>query len=440
MKKGFIIMLLSMLTLSLLAQSPQKMSYQAVLRDADSNIVVEQQVGMQISILQYTIIGTAVYVETQTPTSNENGLISIEIGTGVTIHDFSLIDWSDGPYFIKTEVDLLGGESYTIIGTSQLLSVPYALYAETAGNMSDYDTDETNELQDLSQVLSENNDANTTQIKNLANPTESQDAVTVAYIDALMDLLEDSGAITATDFSSDTQNPNAGDTVIFTATSGLNVTEWHWDFGDGNTSTDELPIHTYSIGGNFSVTLTVSDGILTKTKIKTDYITVVGPTTQIGDYRDGGIVIYVDGTGEHGLVCTGSDISTGIEWGGEWTEVGASGTLIGTGQTNTNIILGALSDDSFAAKLCDDLVYNGYDDWFLPSIDELMQIYINKDIVETTSVASGGDAFGYADYYWSSSEAIEDSNLRASSIRFNDGGIFDNTKGNTLFVRAVRMF
>lgn len=116
-------------------QAPQKMSYQAVIRDVSQTLVINQLVGMQISILQGSATGSAVYVETQQPTSNINGLVSIEIGVGTIIFgNFSTIDWSNGPYFIKTETDPTGGSTYTITGTSQLLSVPYALYAENSGS------------------------------------------------------------------------------------------------------------------------------------------------------------------------------------------------------------------------------------------------------------------------------------------------------------------
>lgn len=135
MKKILILLALVVLTTSVFTQAPKKMSYQAVIRDAENNLVTNQQVGMQISILQDSATGTAVYVETQTPTSNANGLISIEIGTGTTSDDFSAIDWANGPYFIKTETDIAGGTDYTITGTSQLVSVPYAKYADKAGSV-----------------------------------------------------------------------------------------------------------------------------------------------------------------------------------------------------------------------------------------------------------------------------------------------------------------
>ncbi len=117
------------------AQSPQNMSYQAVLRNSSNALVQSANVGMQISILQGSADGTAVYVERQFPSTNANGLVNTQIGSGTVISgDFAAIDWANGPYFIKTETDLNGGANYTITGTSQFLSVPYAFYAETCGS------------------------------------------------------------------------------------------------------------------------------------------------------------------------------------------------------------------------------------------------------------------------------------------------------------------
>lgn len=124
-------------TASLMAQAPQKMSYQAVVRNSANALVTNQNVGMQISILQGNSSGAIVYMETQTPTSNANGLVSLEIGGGTVVNgNFAAIDWSNGPYFIKTETDPAGGTNYSITGTNQLLTVPYALYAKTAETVS----------------------------------------------------------------------------------------------------------------------------------------------------------------------------------------------------------------------------------------------------------------------------------------------------------------
>jgi uncharacterized protein (TIGR02145 family) len=140
MKKLIVTLANLLIITSILAQSPQKMSYQAVIRDASDNLVTNTSVGMQISILQESVYGASVYIETQTPTTNANGLVSIEIGEGSIIYGtFSSIDWGNNIYFIKTETDPTGGTTYTITGTSQLLSVPYALHANTVDSYIETD-------------------------------------------------------------------------------------------------------------------------------------------------------------------------------------------------------------------------------------------------------------------------------------------------------------
>ncbi|HRX68301.1 MAG TPA: hypothetical protein P5200_08015, partial [Tenuifilaceae bacterium] len=134
-----IILLCAAITLTVVvtAQLPEKMSYQAVVRNSNNQPVTNQLIGMQISIIQGSVNGAGIYVETQSPTSNSNGLISLVIGEGtVQSGNFSSINWANGPYFIKTETDPSGGTNYTISGTSQLLSVPYALHAKTAETLS----------------------------------------------------------------------------------------------------------------------------------------------------------------------------------------------------------------------------------------------------------------------------------------------------------------
>jgi len=125
-------------TTSVFAQAPQKMSYQAVIRNSSNQLVINQALGMRISILQGSITGSPVYTETQAPSTNDNGLVTIAIGTGTTTDDFSAINWASGLYFIKTETDPTtgGGTNYTITGTNQLLSVPYALHSKTAESIT----------------------------------------------------------------------------------------------------------------------------------------------------------------------------------------------------------------------------------------------------------------------------------------------------------------
>ncbi len=131
MKKHVFLALLMLTTLSY-AQSPEKISYQAVIRDISNELVREQDVGIEIRILQGIDPATAtvVYVETQSARTNVNGLLSFEIGNNSSV--FSNINWSNGRCFIETNIDPSGGIAYSVKSTSQLMSVPYAMYAKTA--------------------------------------------------------------------------------------------------------------------------------------------------------------------------------------------------------------------------------------------------------------------------------------------------------------------
>lgn len=150
--------------MGLYAQAPERMSYQAVLRDGSNTLLTGKAVGMRISILQGNIFGASVYVETQTATTNANGLVTVEIGAGTpVVGTFSGVNWSNGPYFIKTETDPNGGSNYTITGTTQLLSVPYALHAKKADGVGNVKLDDLSDVSASSpatnQVLSWNGSA-----------------------------------------------------------------------------------------------------------------------------------------------------------------------------------------------------------------------------------------------------------------------------------------
>jgi trimeric autotransporter adhesin len=137
MKRIVATIVAAIFTVCAFAQAPQKMSYQAVIRNTSNVLVANHAVGIRISILQGSPTGTEVYKETYSPVpqTNANGLVTLEIGGGIPVTGiFSNINWSAGPYFLKTEVDPNGLTDYTITGTSQLLSVPYAYYTNSAGN------------------------------------------------------------------------------------------------------------------------------------------------------------------------------------------------------------------------------------------------------------------------------------------------------------------
>ena len=136
MKKLITMTIMVLAVAAAMAQAPEKFTYQAVVRNASNSLVANAPVGVRVSILQGSASGSAVYVETQTATTNANGLVTLSIGGGnVQQGAFADIDWANGPYFLKTETDPNGGSNYSITTTQQMLSVPYALYAKEAGNI-----------------------------------------------------------------------------------------------------------------------------------------------------------------------------------------------------------------------------------------------------------------------------------------------------------------
>jgi len=137
MKSISLIFMLLALSTFVYSQAPNKMSFQTVVRNSQGKLVVNKSIGVRISILQYTSTGNPVYVETHSTSSNANGLLTLEVGSGsVEAGTFSTIDWVQGPYFLKTEMDADGGANYAILGVTEFVSVPYALNANNA-KMSD---------------------------------------------------------------------------------------------------------------------------------------------------------------------------------------------------------------------------------------------------------------------------------------------------------------
>jgi hypothetical protein len=384
-----------LLTLSSFAQAPEKMSYQAVIRDASNALVTNQQVGMQISILQGE---TAVYEETQTPTSNSNGLVTLEIGTGTIVSGiFSSIDWSAGTYFIKTETDPTGVTNYTITGTSQLLSVPYALYANTSS--------------DTEAVA-----ANTAKV-----------GYTEAAVSANTDVAANTAkvGITTDQASSITAN---------TAKVGM-------------PATPETGQMNYWNGGAWVTVVTASTSEGATLQLISGVPTWVGGTPSIGDTYGGGIVFYIlqsgdagyDADVQHGLIAATEDQSSGIQWfnNGRLISTGAIGTAVGTGAANTTAIISAQGETptNYAAGLARAYTGGGYDDWFLPSKDELNLLYLQRVAVGGFSIGTTPSAPG--GYYWSSTEY---DNNTAWGQNFDNGDQYDNIKNNTNNVRAVRAF
>ena len=115
-------------------QAPLAFKYQAKAKDASGNNIVNKSVSFRMSIVQGNVSGPVVYQETDTATTNPFGLATLDIGKGAVISgSMSAINWSNGPYFIQIEFDPNGGNNFTLMGTSQMLSVPYALYSQSTG-------------------------------------------------------------------------------------------------------------------------------------------------------------------------------------------------------------------------------------------------------------------------------------------------------------------
>ena len=126
------------------SQMPKAFSYQAVVRNSQGKVIAKQSVGIKVEILQGSTEGTVVYAETQTPESSQTGTVNLLIGTGtVTEGTFANIDWGAATYFLRISMDVQGGSSYEVVSTTQMLPVPYALYAEKAGSVVNEESEET---------------------------------------------------------------------------------------------------------------------------------------------------------------------------------------------------------------------------------------------------------------------------------------------------------
>lgn len=219
---------------------------------------------------------------------------------------------------------------------------------------------------------------------------------------------------------------------------------WNWNTVLGATGYKWSTINDYNSATNMGTDTSKAETGLTPGIIYTRYIWAyntcgISPVTTlnqtfvyVGQSYGGGKVFYVNETNQQGLISATTDQSTGIQWyNGSYTMTGAMATSIGTGNTNTQSIISSQGNSgSYAAKLCADLVLNGYNDWFLPSVDELNQMYQQKSAI--------GD-FDSA-YYWTSSEVNGTSGAMAFIQHFAYGGQGGTSKNYQAHVRAVRIF
>jgi uncharacterized protein (TIGR02145 family) len=215
MKKLYLIIALIATTV-ILAQAPQGFNYQATVRNNSGQLVLNQNVLVKFNIYQNSATGTLVYSENQSATTDDLGHINLVVGQGTaTTATFSTINWGSGSYYLGIELN--SGNCYLTMGTTQLLSVPYALYANSAGNNQAA-------TPNLASVLAVNNGANNLQIKNLADPTDPQDAVTKSYLATQIAQLQ--AQITALQNASIAPLPNVTIGTQVWSTNNLEVTTY----------------------------------------------------------------------------------------------------------------------------------------------------------------------------------------------------------------------
>ena len=175
MKKLFTLLALIVIT-TINAQAPQGFNYQATVRNSSGALIINQNVLFKFNIMLNSQTSLPVYSETHQVPTDDLGQVNLTVGTGTaTTGTFAGINWGSGTYFLGIELNT--GANFVAMGTTQLLSVPYALYANTAGNSQAV-------TPNLADVLAVNNGANNLQIKNLADPTDAQDAVTKSFSEA----------------------------------------------------------------------------------------------------------------------------------------------------------------------------------------------------------------------------------------------------------------
>ena len=176
--KHFIKLLLVFLSFNVYAQAPQGFNYQATVRNQEGQLITNQNVYFKFNLMQGSPTSVPVFTETHYVPTDDKGTVNLIIGQGTAdtgTANFNEINWSLGNYHMGIELNT--GNGYIALGTLQLMSVPYALYAEQTGAVP--------ETPSLASVLDKNNSANNLQIKNLGDPTDDQDAVNKAYVTQL---------------------------------------------------------------------------------------------------------------------------------------------------------------------------------------------------------------------------------------------------------------
>ena len=360
MKKLLSTLFMLIVAIGVFSQSSNQFKYQAVLRDAGGTIIANQNKTIVFDILKGSASGTNVFTESHNVTTTEQGVINLNIGS---INSLTTIDWSSDIYFVQITVE------GNIMGTSQLLSVPYSLYSTKAGT-ADYNS-----------------------LTNLPITNGSETKI------------------------------NAGTNVTISGT-GTTVSPYVIN------STNSTPATNHYVGELFG----------------------------------GGIVFYVDNTGQHGLIIGMIDIASNMYWSNIFdTRINTGTRGNWDGQYNTTMIIAQSGHTNSVAKVCADYVNVDYgtgifSDWYLPSIDELKLLSVNRCIIDKafdndnnvltkqmgTYLMSGSTVTSGYSYYYSSSETYsafmyvyDNCSTGIRSLAKSDNG---GTSSYSIFARPVRAF
>jgi len=438
------------------AQSPESFKYQAVVRSIDGSIVDDQSVSFMMEILEGSSSGTAIYTETHTTTTDDYGLVHLDIGEGTTTDDFTSIDWGDDEYFLQVSIDLTGGTSYTLLGTSQLLSVPYALHAKTAeslsvpitetdplytaseaaniiagditnlGNLSGTNTGD----QDLSALATRSALTDSTMAVRSAI-TDSTLAVRSALTDstlAVRSALSDSTLAVRSALTDSAQDIRA---AIPDAEDGAEVNVQS-DWTESTITSDAYiankpALSTVALSGDYGDlnNLPVTDGSETNieggdgiavsgTGITTDpYVIAMGVSEahHVGELYGGGVVFYTWANGMHGLIASLSTLSASSTW-----------------------------DAAIAA--CDAFGGGGFDDWYLPGVEESKILFNSSFIVNRILNNDGNGASTELanDMHWTATEISVTMAYICHYTLFDISGFNPSAKSGFYQVRAVREF
>jgi hypothetical protein len=438
MKKLFTLLATVTVSVMLFAQAPQTFSYQTVIRDNNWQTIANQNVSIEIAIREDAANGTIIYKEAHSSTTNDLGLVNLAVGGGgVVSGSWANIDWGNHSYFIQVAVDVLAGVNYIVMGTTQLRSVPYALYAENAGSSTPGPQGATGPI-GLTGATGAAGATGPQGPIGLTGATGSQGPI---------GLTGATGAAGTNGTNGVDGNDGAQGPIGLTGAAGTNGTNGV-DGNDGAqgpigltgaAGTNGTNGNDGAAGAQGPIGLTGAAGTngLDSTAIANMIAAALPtPAAQIGDFRDGGVVFYVDVSGQHGLVCDIQDLGM-VGWGCVGTLIsGADGANIGDGIQNTIDIEAGCGTSGIAADLCANSTAQGYNDWFLPSKDALNELWLNHNAIYFSLIMNGGSGFN-ADEYWSSTEGDA---LAAWRQIFGTGHQQGYGKNYNYYVRAVRAF